>query len=178
VTEHPCDLRVFVSLCVVRGFEVVDFCIEDRIEFANELLGFGEGLVDRDETDVRDLVDVAQPLRDEFADETRRDDARLSILQRALDVVDETRHCRLGYVTLLYGSFDPCAKLRTVEWLDGSVALLHLEGVPFRTFVGRKAERTALTLAAPSDGGSIRAGLGIDDACSLVPAVRAVHRCH
>lgn len=56
-------------------FVVVEFRVKNCVEFAQELFGLGESLVDRDEPDVCDLIEVSQLVGDEVADQAGGDDA-------------------------------------------------------------------------------------------------------
>jgi len=103
------------------------FRVENGVELPEELFGFGEGLVHRDEPDVRDLIEVSEVLGDKLADRVRIDDSGVARLERRFDVVDNGCYRRFGNTSFLDSAVYAGPELLPSKRLNASIALFHLQ---------------------------------------------------
>ena len=164
----------------MRWAVVVQFRIEHGIEFAEELLRFGERFVHRDEPDVRDLVQFAQALGDEVAEEARRDDDGCpgSVLRTPLPRPDSSPLSRSRRAFRRRVRYPHVASRRLNDSMFPSRFFTWRESHSGRSIVVGESKRSALASAAVGPTSHRRSWMSIDSRRKLVPAIRAVHSCH
>jgi hypothetical protein len=135
----------------LAGRRVAAPALVQLLELLAERVDVVESVVDGGVADVRDLVEVAELLHDDLADDARGDLALAQHAQAMADALDRGFDRLAADGTLLERLHDARAQLALVEGLASAVVLDDLRHDEFRRLEGREALAAGQAFAAAAD---------------------------
>src|SRR3954447_16249091 len=149
---------------------------KQRVDLALEVLEVVEALVDAREPDVCDVVELAQLLHREGADQRRRDLGRALRPKLRLDLVGRPLGGIVGDRSAGQRLAQARGELLAVELLPSAIALDDDEPGGLDPFVGREPRRTGRALPAAADRRGIVEVARVDDPGLAGSAMGTAHR--